>query len=186
MSLELDKYLLKYDSRNLFQEDCNNNIEWFKTAKDTHGSITVKAYREAKRANRHGKYTIGNTDRDVEKFLKENATLSNIFKLEIPHENQESRVPDDTESQERLTLSLEDIRDVQVGLMLLGRDTTEEIQNEIDIEKNIEKDYFMQVCRSFYIFHIAPGQIVRITHKRMRMGIILNWENFSRFIVLGN
>lgn len=105
-------------------------MEWFKQAKEAQGSVATKSIMQAKMANRQGRYIIGNISGDYEQFIEKEATLSEVIQLNVEN--------DDENMQE---YKLDEIRDLQSRLMLLGHDKT----GGAGENKEQEKDYFVEV-----------------------------------------
>ena len=94
--------------------------------------MSARSFLEAKKANKNGRYVVGNEKED--EFLDQPATLQHVLRLEVAYEE------DATKSK---TLYLDDIYDLQSRLMLLGREnknTEESIADGI-----FEKEYFVKV-----------------------------------------
>ncbi|XP_065676801.1 E3 ubiquitin-protein ligase rnf213-alpha-like isoform X2 [Hydra vulgaris] len=108
--------------------DTNHNLEWFKNAKKSQGSVATKSIMEAQIANRKGYFVIGNQKSGCVDFLEFN--LTDVIKFQI--KNEDLTVKDYT---------LEEVNDLQSRLMLLGGD----IGDKSVKEKQKEKDYFVEV-----------------------------------------
>ncbi|XP_065678766.1 E3 ubiquitin-protein ligase rnf213-alpha isoform X3 [Hydra vulgaris] len=108
--------------------DTNHNLEWFKNAKKSQGSVATKSIMEAKDANRKGCFIIGNQENSYADFLQFN--LAEVIKFQIKNDN--STVKDYT---------LEKVNDLQSRLMLLGAS----IGDKLIKERQKEKDYFVAV-----------------------------------------
>lgn len=89
---------------------------------------------QAKTANRKGHYIVGNIRNNYERFIQEEATLKEVIKLVVQK--------DDIEKEE---YKLDQIRDLQSRLMLLGHDKTKESGET----KDQEKEYFVEVVCLF-------------------------------------
>ncbi|XP_057290514.1 E3 ubiquitin-protein ligase rnf213-alpha-like isoform X3 [Hydractinia symbiolongicarpus] len=109
--------------------DTNRYVEWFKQAKEAQGSVATKSIMQAKAANRKGKYIIGNIRDNCERFIQEEATLKEVIQLVVENDDEKSQV-----------YKLDEIRDLQSRLMLLGRDKTDRHGEN----KEQEKDYFVE------------------------------------------
>ena len=88
---------------------------------------------EAQAANRNGVFIIGNESKINDYFVQ--TTLADIIKLKVS-------LPDSIKE-----YSYEEIKDLQNRLMLLGSSTN----NKTSIEKQKEKDYFVEVRVFFWI-----------------------------------
>ncbi|XP_065678749.1 E3 ubiquitin-protein ligase rnf213-alpha isoform X5 [Hydra vulgaris] len=108
--------------------DTNHNLEWFKNAKKSQGSVATKSIMEAQVANRKGCFVIGNKKNGCIDFLGFN--LADVIKFQII--NEDSTVKEYT---------LEEVNDLQSRLMLLGGD----IGDKSVKDKQKEKDYFVEV-----------------------------------------
>ncbi|XP_065678763.1 E3 ubiquitin-protein ligase rnf213-alpha isoform X3 [Hydra vulgaris] len=108
--------------------DTNHNLEWFKNAKKSQGSVATKSIMEAQAANRKGCFVIGNQKSSYVEFLE--FSLADVIKFQI--KNDDSTVKD---------YSLEEINDLQSCLMLLGANISEKSIQEM----TKEKDYFVAV-----------------------------------------
>nr|XP_047126393.1 E3 ubiquitin-protein ligase RNF213 isoform X3 [Hydra vulgaris] len=108
--------------------DTNHNLEWFKNAKKSQGSVATKSIMEAQIANRKGYFVIGNQKSGCVDFLEFN--LADVIKFQI--KNEDLTVKDYT---------LEEVNDLQSRLMLLGGD----IGDKSVKDKQKEKDYFVEV-----------------------------------------
>lgn len=82
---------------------------------------------QAKEANRSGCYVIGNVRDEIDRFLNEEATLSEVIQLTIGS----------GEEKTKKLYNLQDIYDLQSRLMLLGGGSS--------TDKQAEKEYFLQV-----------------------------------------
>ncbi|XP_066922902.1 E3 ubiquitin-protein ligase rnf213-alpha-like [Clytia hemisphaerica] len=111
----------------------NNNLEWFKQAKESQGSVSARSFLEAKKANSNGKYIIGNLTGKADFFFEQTAALHHVVKLKVVYEGDKVQTKD---------LSLDDVHDLQSRLMLLGRDNN---KTEESIKEGIfEKEYFVK------------------------------------------
>ncbi|XP_065676513.1 E3 ubiquitin-protein ligase rnf213-alpha-like isoform X2 [Hydra vulgaris] len=108
--------------------DTNHDLEWFKNAKKSQGSVATKSIMEAQIANRKGYFVIGNQKSGCVDFLEFN--LADVIKFQI--QNEDSTVKDYT---------LEEVNDLQSRLMLLGG----HIGDKSVEDKQKEKDYFVEV-----------------------------------------
>uniref|UniRef100_A0A7M5U071 RZ-type domain-containing protein n=1 Tax=Clytia hemisphaerica TaxID=252671 RepID=A0A7M5U071_9CNID len=141
--------------------DSNKNLEWFKQAKESQGSVSARSFLEAKKANSNGKYIIGNLNGKAEFFFEQTAALHHVVKLKIVYED------DQVQSKE---LSLDDVHDLQSRLMLLGRDNN---KTEENIKEGIaEKEYFVKQAEIItrladaYVRLIEAGDIQYLNWKK--------------------
>ncbi|XP_065678762.1 E3 ubiquitin-protein ligase rnf213-alpha isoform X2 [Hydra vulgaris] len=106
--------------------DTNNNLEWFKNAKKSQGSVATKTIMEAQIANRNGCFVIGNYGNNNGDFIVNK--LSDVIKFEIVNSTPKA-------------YTLEEVNDLQSRLMLLGGD----IGGNSLVEKQKERDYFIEI-----------------------------------------
>ena len=124
------------------QVDCNQHLEWYKTAAESFSSVETSSMSEVEKVNRKGVYVVGSISQRDETGCsgEEVVSLDNALRLFVGEFPAEVKDVDLLASGIKC-YSLDDIRDLQSKLMLIGgkRGRTKE-------PGQIETAYFIRVC----------------------------------------
>eukprot|EP00794_Sanderia_malayensis_P006458 gene6457-7190_t len=113
--------------------DCNRQLEWFKKERESYGSIAKSSMMETEAANRRGYYIVGAIQETDAK-----RSLENSLSLVVPEEDSNGKSK--TGDEDKKTYSIDEIRDLQSKLMLIGGNKGRQRESG-----QLEKDAFLKM-----------------------------------------
>ena len=105
------------------QEDCNNDIEWYQSVKDTQGSVEVTSYGQMRNILRYGYYQVGISSRS-----KSIHSIHDLISLKL--------MPGDKKLP-KTSYNLDELRDLESKLVLI---TGSKAKNTLGV------DHYLNVC----------------------------------------
>ena len=101
-----------------FQNDCNQTLEWYKSVKETQGSVEVTSFGQMDNILRYGCYTIaGKTDQTMH-------SIHDVIRLSLN--------PPPDKDLLRTSYSLDELRDLESKLVLI---TGSKAENRMEVEQ---------------------------------------------------
>lgn len=100
--------------------DCNKQLDWYKSVKETQGSVEVTSFGKMKDVLRYGRYTIGT------KHTQTVHSIHDVISLKL--ENTEKQLP-------KMSYSLDDLRDLESKLVLI---TGSKAKNRGDVDRFLD------------------------------------------------
>ena len=123
----------------LFQEACNKELEWFKSVKETQGSVEVTSIGQMNNILKNGCYFIGSSRPEVHQ------NSSEIISLKLKEKDKESRIL-------KKQYTLEELHDLESKLVLITGSKAE-YRNEVDYFLGVSSfDFFFFQCNMKFIF----------------------------------
>ena len=114
-------YLFLYD-----QVSCNNDIEWYKSVKETQGSVETTSYGQMSNILKYGMYRVG--------FKKNAQTVHDLISVTLSRRCQ---------NVVKRKYSLDELRDLESKLVLICGNKA---------ENRAEVDHYLNVSRETYLF----------------------------------
>ena len=108
----------------VFQEQCNKNIGWYQSVKDTQGSVEVTSYGQMRNILRFGHYRIGTGTQS-----KPVHSVHDLISLKLI--NTDKQLP-------KTFYSLEDLRDLESKLVLI---TGSKAENRMEVDHYLNVSY---------------------------------------------
>ena len=106
-------HLLSFSKR-----DCEREIDWYKSVKETQGSVEVTSFGQMRNINQLGHYTIGLTRKGI------TISRAEVIRLRLVETRGVKRLP-------KVHYTLDELRDLESKLVLItGRDSAE--RKEVD------------------------------------------------------
>ena len=131
-------YFYTYSCNLLFQEACNKELEWFKSVKETQGSVEVTSIGQMNNILKNGCYFIGSSRPEVQQ------SSSEIISLKLKERDKESRIL-------KKKYSLEELHDLESKLVLITGSKA---------EYRKEVDYFLGVSSFDNFFCSAFSKLI--------------------------
>ena len=110
------------------QEHCNQQLEWYKSVKETQGSVEVTSFGKMQNILTYGCYNVGNS-----KSAQTAHSIHDMVHLKL--ENTEKQLP-------KTNFSLDDLRDLESKLVLITGSKAKN-RREVDQFLNVSERYMI-------------------------------------------
>ena len=107
----------------VLQENCNKDIKWYRSVKETQGSVEVTSYGQMRNIMKYGRYQVGVTIQS-----KPFHTIHDLISLKLIVKDRKFC---------KLSYNLDDLRDLESQLVLITGSRA---------ENRTEVDHFLNVC----------------------------------------
>ena len=109
------------------QSACNNDLDWYKSVKETQGSVEVTSIGQLNNIQKYGCYTISSGDKSFQ-------AIHDVIEMKL--KEQEKRLP-------KHKYTLDELRDLESKLVLI---TSNNAENRKEVDLFLKVSHFVIAC----------------------------------------